>query len=49
MTTMASAGVCQMFEERLKAVNPGMRTLEYSIDDLWTFIDSHVRTSSLSL
>ena len=43
------AGICQLFEEKLKILNPGMRTLEYNIDDLFTFIDSHVSTIFPSL
>lgn len=40
---LGAAGICQMFEEKLKQQNPGLRQLEYNIEDLWFFIDSHVR------
>ncbi|KAK9861638.1 hypothetical protein WJX84_004577 [Apatococcus fuscideae] len=43
----SAAGICQLFEEKLKILNPGMRTLEYNIDDLFTFIDSHADVSAL--
>ena len=32
-------GVCQMFEKRLKELNPQMRSITYDINDLYHYID----------
>ncbi|KAK9836874.1 hypothetical protein WJX74_010065 [Apatococcus lobatus] len=45
--SQSAAGICQLFEEKLKQQNPGLRQLEYSIEDLWFFIDSHADMSAL--
>lgn len=35
----AMDGVCQMFEKRLKELNPQMRSITYDINDLYHYID----------
>mmetsp|Transcript_31075 Transcript_31075/g.75781 ORF Transcript_31075/g.75781 Transcript_31075/m.75781 type:complete len:105 (-) Transcript_31075:300-614(-) len=35
----ACDGVCQIFERKLKADNPGQRKITYDISDLFGFID----------
>ena len=34
------AGVCQLFEQRLKELNPSMKNITYDIADLYDFIDA---------
>jgi|EP01044_Picomonas_judraskeda_P003972 hypothetical protein len=34
------AGVCAMYEQKLKAQNPAQRNISYDISDLFFFIDS---------
>lgn len=34
------AGVCQMFEKRLKEIHPNMRDITYDITDLYNYIDA---------
>eukprot|EP00440_Ansanella_granifera_P004150 gb/GFBE01004502.1/.p1 GENE.gb/GFBE01004502.1/~~gb/GFBE01004502.1/.p1 ORF type:complete len:108 (+),score=24.98 gb/GFBE01004502.1/:1-324(+) len=33
-------GVCQLYEQSLKASNPGLRSTTYDVTDLFSFIDS---------
>jgi len=35
----AMDGICQMYEAKLKSVNPTLRQITYDIADLFTFID----------
>ena len=35
----AMDGVCQMFEKRLKELNPNMRSITYDINDLYHYVD----------
>jgi hypothetical protein len=35
----AMDGVCQMFEKRLKELNPQMRSITYDINDLYHYVD----------
>ena len=37
---MLLAGVCRLFEARLKEMKPNMRQIAYDISDLFQFIDS---------
>eukprot|EP00285_Hemiselmis_virescens_P007052 CAMPEP_0173392198 /NCGR_PEP_ID=MMETSP1356-20130122/18819_1 /TAXON_ID=77927 ORGANISM="Hemiselmis virescens, Strain PCC157" /NCGR_SAMPLE_ID=MMETSP1356 /ASSEMBLY_ACC=CAM_ASM_000847 /LENGTH=102 /DNA_ID=CAMNT_0014349941 /DNA_START=9 /DNA_END=317 /DNA_ORIENTATION=+ len=32
-------GICQLYEQRLKALNPGQRNITYDITELYAFID----------
>merc|ERR1712178_252331 len=36
----AMDGICRQFESELKKLNPSVRQLSYSIDDLFRYIDS---------
>eukprot|EP00824_Muranothrix_gubernata_P021006 TRINITY_DN4301_c0_g1_i1.p3 TRINITY_DN4301_c0_g1~~TRINITY_DN4301_c0_g1_i1.p3 ORF type:complete len:113 (+),score=15.98 TRINITY_DN4301_c0_g1_i1:128-466(+) len=36
---MALDGICRMYEQRLKQVNPGVQNITYDVTDLYTFID----------
>eukprot|EP00240_Pyramimonas_obovata_P020332 CAMPEP_0118935932 /NCGR_PEP_ID=MMETSP1169-20130426/15913_1 /TAXON_ID=36882 /ORGANISM="Pyramimonas obovata, Strain CCMP722" /LENGTH=72 /DNA_ID=CAMNT_0006879015 /DNA_START=173 /DNA_END=391 /DNA_ORIENTATION=- len=40
-------GVCQIFEGRLKELNPTLRNITYDITDLYTFIDQLADMSAL--
>lgn len=44
---LAMDGVCQMFERRLKELNPGLRNITYDITDLYNFIDQLADMSAL--
>ncbi|EKX33120.1 hypothetical protein GUITHDRAFT_90822 [Guillardia theta CCMP2712] len=35
----AMNGICQLYEQRLKQMNPGMRNITYDISELYAFID----------
>mmetsp|Transcript_15915 Transcript_15915/g.22268 ORF Transcript_15915/g.22268 Transcript_15915/m.22268 type:complete len:94 (+) Transcript_15915:111-392(+) len=35
----ACDGVCQIFEQKLKRENPGLRKITYEIKDLFNFVD----------
>jgi hypothetical protein len=41
------AGVCQLFEKRLKELNPTMKNITYDISDLYDFIDAITDLSAL--
>mmetsp|Transcript_41508 Transcript_41508/g.50310 ORF Transcript_41508/g.50310 Transcript_41508/m.50310 type:complete len:104 (+) Transcript_41508:146-457(+) len=43
----AMDGVCQMFEKRLKELNPQVRNITYDIDDLYNYIDQLADMSAL--
>ncbi|KAJ1492231.1 enhancer of rudimentary, partial [Baffinella frigidus] len=36
----AMNGICQLYETRLKGLNPGMRNITYDITDLYSFIEN---------
>ena len=40
------AGICRMFEKKLKDLNPTLKNITYEISDLYNFIDSYVSSSS---
>eukprot|EP00854_Cymbomonas_tetramitiformis_P000585 gene585-986_t len=44
---LAMDGVCQLFEKRLKDLNPTMRNITYDITDLYTYIDQLADMSAL--
>ena len=46
---LAMDGVCQMFEKRLKELNPAMRSITYDINDLYHYIDLLPDLSALVL
>ena len=46
---LAMDGVCQMFEKRLKELNPSMRSITYDINDLYHYIDLLPDLSALVL
>ena len=33
-------GVCQLYEQSLKTMNPGLRSTTYDVQDLFSFVDS---------
>jgi hypothetical protein len=37
--TEAMNGICQLYEQRLKQMNPGVRNITYDITELYAFID----------
>lgn len=43
----AMDGICQMYEHRLKQLNPNRRKITYDISDLFTFIDNLPDLSAL--
>jgi len=43
----AMDGICQMYEFRLKQLNPERRKITYDISDLFTFVDSLPDLSAL--
>mmetsp|Transcript_20430 Transcript_20430/g.64920 ORF Transcript_20430/g.64920 Transcript_20430/m.64920 type:complete len:103 (-) Transcript_20430:24-332(-) len=45
--SLAMDGVCQMFERKLKELNPGMRNITYDISDLYRYIDQMPDLSAL--
>eukprot|EP00933_Yihiella_yeosuensis_P034546 TRINITY_DN2801_c1_g1_i1.p1 TRINITY_DN2801_c1_g1~~TRINITY_DN2801_c1_g1_i1.p1 ORF type:complete len:126 (+),score=13.48 TRINITY_DN2801_c1_g1_i1:57-380(+) len=38
--TEALDGVCQLYEQSLKAMNPDLRSASYDVTDLFSFIDN---------
>mmetsp|Transcript_46477 Transcript_46477/g.88749 ORF Transcript_46477/g.88749 Transcript_46477/m.88749 type:complete len:100 (+) Transcript_46477:109-408(+) len=46
---LAMDGICQMFERRLKELNPNLRNITYDITDLYDFIDQLADMSCLVL
>mmetsp|Transcript_7846 Transcript_7846/g.13612 ORF Transcript_7846/g.13612 Transcript_7846/m.13612 type:complete len:105 (+) Transcript_7846:68-382(+) len=36
----AMDGVCQLYEQSLKAMNPGLRSTTYDVNDLFSFVDA---------
>lgn len=45
--TSFSAGICGLYERKLKAINPAIRNLSYDISDLYNFIDGLADLSAL--
>jgi len=44
---LAMDGVCQIFEKRLKELNPTLQNITYDITDLYTFVDQLTDLSAL--
>mmetsp|Transcript_6847 Transcript_6847/g.17508 ORF Transcript_6847/g.17508 Transcript_6847/m.17508 type:complete len:105 (-) Transcript_6847:699-1013(-) len=45
--TSAVDGVCQMFEQKLKELNPNLPNITYEVSDLFRYVDSLVDMSAL--
>jgi len=43
----AMDGICQLYEQRLKQLNPTTRSITYDISDLYTYIDDLADLSCL--
>eukprot|EP00238_Polyblepharides_amylifera_P004479 CAMPEP_0196576666 /NCGR_PEP_ID=MMETSP1081-20130531/5875_1 /TAXON_ID=36882 /ORGANISM="Pyramimonas amylifera, Strain CCMP720" /LENGTH=104 /DNA_ID=CAMNT_0041895343 /DNA_START=112 /DNA_END=426 /DNA_ORIENTATION=+ len=44
---LAMDGVCQMFEKKLKELNPTLKNITYDITDLYTYVDKLADMSAL--
>lgn len=47
LRSRVSAGVCQMFEKRLKEIYPNLKDITYDISDLYNYIDALADLSAL--
>ena len=44
---LVCAGICALYERKLKELNPAVRNITYDIEDLYNFIDGLADMSAL--